>query len=51
MDVIRNYVKEARRKEILVILDNRVFDEEGNVEEVAAIMNKFVKVKANNNDM
>ena len=26
MDVIRNYVKEARRKEILVILDNRVFD-------------------------
>ena len=51
MDVIRNYVKEARRKEILVILDNRVFDEEGNVEEVAAIMNKFVKVKTNNNDM
>ena len=51
MDVIRNYVKEARRKEILVILDNRVFDEEGNVEEVAAIMNKFVRVKTNNNDM
>ena len=40
MSIIKNYVKEARRKEILVILDNRVFDEEGNVEEVVHIANK-----------
>ena len=51
MSIIKNYVKEARRKEILAILDSSVFDEEDNVEEVTKLMNKFVAVKTNNNKM
>ena len=51
MSIIKNYVKETRRKEILAILENSVFDEEDNVEEVTKLMNKFVAVKTNNNKM
>ena len=51
MNIIKNYVKETRRKEILAILDSSVFDEEDNVEEVTRMMNNFVAVKTNNNKM
>ena len=50
MNIIKNYVKEARRKEILAVLDSSVFDEEDNVEEVARMINNFVAVKTNNNN-
>jgi len=50
MNIIKNYVKEARRKEILAVLDSSVFDEEDNVEEVARMINNFVAVKSNNNN-
>ena len=50
MSMIRNYVKEVRRKEILAILDHSVFDEDSNIEEVAKIMNNYIQVKTNNNN-
>lgn len=49
MAKIRSYVRDVKRSDILQILNNQVFDEEGNVEEIVKVMEEFVKEKTNNN--
>ena len=48
--LIRNYIRQVRRKEILKILDNKLFDAEENMEEVAKILNDFIVAKQYNNN-
>ena len=50
LSIIKNYVKEVRRKEILHILDHSVFDEDNNIDEIAKIMDNYIQMKTNNNN-
>ena len=49
MQLIVKFVREANRKEIMAVVDNKVFDEEENRVEVVALLTEFVKLKRNNN--
>ena len=50
-NLIQGYIRQVRRKEILKILDNKLFDAEENMEEVSKILNDFIIAKQNNNSI
>ena len=48
--LIRSYIRQVRRREILTIFDDKMFDEEENMEEVSNMMQKFIREKTSNNN-
>ena len=49
MNLITNYVKDIKNKQVLEILDHKVFEDEDNIDEVVKMMNEFIQEKTNNN--
>ena len=49
MNLMSNYVKEIKNKQVLEILDHKVFEDENNVDDVVKMMNEFIRLKTNNN--
>eukprot|EP00092_Neocalanus_flemingeri_P014407 GFUD01015541.1.p1 GENE.GFUD01015541.1~~GFUD01015541.1.p1 ORF type:complete len:313 (+),score=98.07 GFUD01015541.1:52-990(+) len=49
MNLMTKYAKDARKKEVLEILDHKVFEEEDSIDEVVKMMNEFIQQKTNNN--
>ena len=47
--LITKYTREARKKQFLDILDDKIFDDENSIEEVVKMMKEFIQLKTNNN--
>ena len=47
--LIRGYIRENRKKSLLDIIDDDVFDDEDNLEEAVEMMKNLIREKTNNN--
>jgi len=49
LDLVSNYAKNARKNQILEMLDHEIFENMDNLEELITVLNDFVAAKSNNN--
>ena len=49
MKLITNYAKDARKKLVVDILDDKMFEDDDSIEEVVKMLNEFIRLKTNNN--
>ena len=49
LKLITNYAKDARKKLVVDILDDKMFEDDDSIEEVVKMLNEFIRLKTNNN--
>lgn len=50
MEMVTNYSKDVRKKQLMSILEHPIFEETSNLEEAVDLLQDFVKMKSNNNE-
>ena len=50
MELVTNYSKDVRKKQLMSILEHPIFEETSNLEEAVDLLQDFVKMKSNNNE-